>query len=114
MWASVQLYTGAVKDAEDACATLVSAGLPDVLDGVAGVVHVHDGLLTINLEVGLERLLPAGLPSRLELALPHVGDLLRQGTDGGDDITDRGLGEEFPLSVYAVVNAYQPDFVCRD
>lgn len=113
MRASVQLNPGTVKDSEDARAALVSACLPDVIDGVAGVVHINDCLLTVNLEVGLERLLPAGLPGRLGFALPHAGNLLRQGTDGGDDIADRGLGEEFSLCVYAIVNAHQTDLVCR-
>ena len=47
---SVELHAVAVQDAEDAGAALVATDLPDLVDGVAGVVHVDDGALTVELQ----------------------------------------------------------------
>lgn len=47
---AVRLDAVALEHTEDACAALVAAYLPDVVDGVAGLVHVHDGLLAVKPE----------------------------------------------------------------
>ena len=53
MTSSVELHTMAVEHTEDAGSALVAAYLPDIIYGVAGVVHVDHGLLSVQLETGL-------------------------------------------------------------
>lgn len=55
MTASVELHSMAVEHTEDTGPTLVAAHLPDVIDGVAGVVHVDHGLLPVELKACLQR-----------------------------------------------------------
>ena len=50
---TVRFHTVALEHAKDARATLVTTHLPDVVDGVAGLVHVHDRLLAVKPECGL-------------------------------------------------------------
>lgn len=56
MAAPVELHTVPVQDAEHACAAAVAADLPDVVDGVTGVVHADDGLLLLHPDPFLLRL----------------------------------------------------------
>ena len=51
---SVELDTIPVQYTEYAGSALVSADFPDVIDGVAGVIHVDYCLLPVNLELCLK------------------------------------------------------------
>ena len=56
MRAAVQLYAVAGKDAEHAGPAPVAAGFPDVIDGLAGLVHLHHRLLPVFSKTGLDGL----------------------------------------------------------
>ena len=55
MAASVELHAMAVEHTEYAGSALVAAYLPDVIYGVAGVVHVDYGLLPVKLQTCFQR-----------------------------------------------------------
>ena len=54
MPASVELYTMAIEHTEDTGSALVATYLPDVIDGVARVVHIDNGLFSIELQTSFQ------------------------------------------------------------
>jgi len=54
MRATVQFNAIACKDAEYAGTASVTAGFPDVIDGLAGLVHLHHRLLPVFPQTGLD------------------------------------------------------------
>ena len=54
MSASVKLYTMAIEYTEDTGSALVATYLPDVIDGVTGVVHIDHGLLPVELQTSFQ------------------------------------------------------------
>ena len=107
MTATVELDAVAGKDAEDAGAALESAGGPDVLDGIAGVIHLDHCLLPVNLQSGFQG---DGLKVFAALHGPAGAaslsdNVCRQTPNRREDIADGGGREELALGVYAVVDA---------
>ncbi len=70
MGAAVELYAVPVQHAEDAGPGGIAAGLPDVVDGVARVVHADDGPVPVLAEppLGVRLDLPAALQPLLGAA----------------------------------------------
>ena len=110
---AVELDTVALEHAEDGRAALEPADLPDIVDDVAGLVHVHDHLLPVLPEGGLGLVLPLALqvPDDAPLAPADLGSLLGDPADRIEDVTGRGLGEELVLRVDPVVDGHDPDLV---
>lgn len=59
---SVRLHAVALEHAENTRAALVAAHLPDIVDGVAGLVHVYNRLLAVQPKRGLGPFLLVLLP----------------------------------------------------
>ena len=100
-----------VQHTEDACPAGVTAGFPDVVDGVAGVVHADDGLVPILAQA------PLGVGPDLAAALqpllgpPHGRSLGGEAGDGLDDVVRAGVGEELSSRIDPVVDAHKAYFV---
>lgn len=54
MSASVELHAMTVEYTEDAGSALVAAYLPDVIDGVARIIHVDNGLFPVELHTSFQ------------------------------------------------------------
>ena len=76
MGTAVELYAVPVQHAEDAGPGGIAAGLPDVVDGVTGVVHADDGPVPVLAQapLGVRLDLPAAFQALLR---PPYGRSLR-------------------------------------
>ena len=109
--AAVERDAVSVQHTEDAGPAGVTAGFPDVVDGVAGVVHADDGLVPILAQA------PLGVGPDLAAALqpllgpPHGRSLGGEAGDGLDDVVRAGVGEELSSRIDPVLDAHKPYFV---
>ncbi len=110
---TVRLHAVALENAEHACAALVAADLPDVVDGVAGLVHIHNRLLAVQPKRGLGPFLLVLLPGTEDPGLSPArrSGLRRNAADCVKYVTDRRLWKEFVLGINPVVDGDQPDLV---
>ena len=113
MSASIELDSISVQHTEDTGSALVAAYLPDVIDGVAGIVHVDHGLLPVELQTCLQSpwmgLLAQSYGTSLDTSELH--HLRGQSSDGGQHIACRSLLVELATGVYPVLKADEPDAV---
>ena len=113
MASAVELDPVPVQDTEDARAALVAADLPYVVDRVAGVVHIDDGLLLLQPDrflLGLRLHVLATLEDA-GLGPSDGGGLRGDAADDVENVARRSVGEHLPLRIDLVVDADKADTI---
>ena len=109
MRATIELYAVTVEHAKHAGPAGVSACFPDVVDGVASVVHADDGLVTVLAETPFNVRSDLAAAFQALLGSPHESGLGGKARDGVYHIVNPGFGKEFTAGVNPVVDAHKAD-----